>query len=78
MNNPDQPINPVTTYKTDGDKIVTENFSGLTKREYIAGLAMQANLTNIGCNRWNEQKVAERSVAYADALLKQLSNPQIK
>lgn len=76
MNNPDQPINPVTLYKTNGDKVVTECFSGLTKREHFAALAMQANLTNIGCNRWNEQKVAERSIAYADELLKQLNNPQ--
>lgn len=45
---------------------------GLTKREYIAALAMQGALANperIGCTR----EIAEASVTWAEALIKELS-----
>lgn len=74
MENKDQPANPATIHQVKGNDIETVSFPGLSKREYFAGLAMQANLTNIGCNRWDEKKVAERSVVYADELLKRLES----
>ena len=51
------------------------NHSGLTKREYFAGLAMQAIIPN-----WNLMKGVERgavadiAVEMADSLLRQLEN----
>jgi hypothetical protein len=59
--------------------------TGLTKREWLAGLAMQGDIANESAS-WNleddtrdgavirtrEQKLAERAVACADALLAEL------
>ena len=50
--------------------------SGLTKREYFAGLAMQG-LIKEGSENYNEEVVtiwAKLSVKYADALLKALED----
>lgn len=44
-------------------------FDGLTKREYLAGLAMQSLATDV---RGNPEHVAKQAVEHADALLKQL------
>lgn len=74
MENKNQPANPVTIHKVKGNDIETVSFPGLSKREHFAGLAMQAILSNIGCNKWNDEKIAERSVFYADKLLKQLES----
>jgi hypothetical protein len=50
---------------------------GLTKREYFAGLAMQATDLELYANshghKWAEE-VAKDSVKMADALLKELEN----
>lgn len=60
------------------------DYGGLTKREWLAGLAMQGLLSNYEarvkiCNtdpRYNDENFAEvvaiNSVEFADALLKQL------
>lgn len=58
-------------------------YSGLTKREYFAGLAMQgfisANLevyrVNGGYIQWDA--VSKASVEIADVLLKELEKPQL-
>ena len=50
--------------------------SGITKREYFAGLAMQGLLTidvEINGNTTFWKWIAEQSVKYADALLEELS-----
>lgn len=78
MNNPNQPINPVTTYKTDGDKIVTENFSGLTKREYAAIEAMKGLLSNRRSilndfDKETNKLYAKKSVELADSILSELN-----
>lgn len=56
------------------------NDTGLTKREYFAGLAMQglmvqaiAGIHNSNSEIWNTER-AKFAVAMADALLKELDN----
>lgn len=51
--------------------------TGLTKREYFAGLAMQGFLANQRLSA-TEQNVAKASVILADELLKQLENETTK
>ena len=55
--------------------VYATKFSGLTKREYFAGLAMQATdleqYANTYGNKWAE-RVAADAVMMADALLEQL------
>ena len=50
--------------------ICEEYFEGLTKREHIAGLAMQAILSRNG--QISYELLAERATEAADALLKEL------
>jgi hypothetical protein len=46
---------------------------GLTKREYLAAMAMQALLSNSNKDYTDlENLLAKRSITYADALLKKL------
>lgn len=48
-----------------------QEFQGLTKREYFAGLAMQGLLAKEGV--WSSDEIlAQRSIEIADELLKQL------
>ena len=72
MNNSDQPAYPTL------DPNSPYYGEGLTKREYFAGLAMQATdleqyAEKYG-NKWADE-VAKDSVIMADALLKQLEPP---
>lgn len=82
MNNSKQPINPtILTRVGDGDDDFEAanpynrtgyemSFSGLTKREHFAGLAMQAM---ISADVFKSTKhIAEQAVLYADALLLEL------
>ncbi|AZA49781.1 hypothetical protein EG346_17045 [Chryseobacterium carnipullorum] len=49
--------------------------SGLSKREYFAGLAMQGLCANsIPGSHHNTKNLIEEAVQYADELLKQLDN----
>jgi hypothetical protein len=43
---------------------------GLTKREYFAGLAMQALSSNEGIFRWTSEEIASKAMTLADELLK--------
>lgn len=72
MNNADKPINPGTVQLTSAyDKVNHNNeFPGLTKREYFAGLALQGYLASN--NAQTAEYIAIRSVKAADELLKQL------
>lgn len=79
MNNSEKPI-----YPTDSTVINTHEFleyniregrhySGLTKREYFAAMAMQGILS--ACPEhgpMSEMRVASYAIEYADELLKQL------
>ncbi|MDV3630448.1 hypothetical protein CMU57_02025 [Elizabethkingia anophelis] len=72
MKNANEPISPVLTQSAS---LQNETSLGLTKREYFAGLAMQAIIPD-----WNLMKGVERAavadiaVEMADSLLRQLEN----
>lgn len=82
MKNSDQPAFPVTDemisrgYEYSGESV----FTGLTKREKIAAMAMQGilantnTISNVAYTPGGE--VAKVSVAYADALLAELEKPK--
>lgn len=83
MKNSDKPAFPVDEETTDRLDEGVRIYTGLTKREYFAGLAMQAILSNeelrlacmadsriLGVTR--DEAVARYSVMEADELLKQL------
>lgn len=73
MKNGDYPINPTGHNQTG---------TGLTKREYFAGLALQGLLGNPALNNLNlnpkdnmkDTVMVEYSIRMADELLKQLDN----
>lgn len=81
MDNADKPINPMSASFSGADNQLkieyqNDNFSqqmgGLTKREYFAGLAMQASINSTNSIEF----IAKRSVQLANQLLKELEfNP---
>ena len=71
MKNSQKPVYPLQN--VNGTILQT----GLTKREYFAGLAMQGLLANENLSA-TEQDVAKASVILADELLKQLENETTK
>ena len=71
MNNANTPINPILN--SEGEVAEMSNgeiLSGLTKREYFAGLAMQG----LSLSGESNVDIANQSVDLADALLKQLED----
>ncbi|MCT4181834.1 hypothetical protein HZP54_17985 [Elizabethkingia anophelis] len=49
--------------------------TGLSKKEYYAGLAMQGILASDNSSEWiKPEELAKKSIQYADELLKQLEN----
>jgi len=58
------------------DSIKKDKQPELTKREYFAGLAMQAILNNESGYFQSAQRVAEMAVEQADELLKELETPK--
>jgi len=83
-NNAEQPAYPASaSWSDENPQVIQVQNSGLTKREYFAGLAMQGMITaltkfrhevemeNIIVNR--PADIAELSILYADNLLSQLS-----
>lgn len=74
MNNADMPAMPISEDDAsiqDGDN-EAYNYTGLTKREYFAGLAMQG-FAVYPDNGWaGAESAARSSVEWADALLKEL------
>lgn len=80
MKNSEQPAFPISEEETDRIDDRIKIYTGLTKREYLAGLAMQAILSNSGHVQTfggnNPEPVpsyvAEVSIELADELLKQL------
>ena len=75
MSNADMPAMPVSGFEQDNGRISGQLHHGLTKREYFAGLAMQAFITADHLNgsekRCNEDN-ALMAVDAADALLEEL------
>lgn len=70
INNGDNPAFPMSEEETDRISEGVYIFSGLTKREYFAGLAMQGMLSDISrTGGWDYDDFAKDSVEAADALL---------
>ena len=66
--------NTVYTYDGDGNRVVSHDEEGLTKREYFAALAMQGMLASWPENgRLNPDKTAEHATLFADALITALN-----
>jgi hypothetical protein len=69
MNNADMPAMPALLKCGDAAK----SEGGLTKREYFAGLAMQAMLSNeaalIRFNKWGDENLVDPGVLIADAAI---------
>lgn len=86
MKNSDMPAMPSAIKVQDSDgsmRYLGDGFcqsAGLTKREYFAGLAMQAYLSGVLADGKSfspsDEEVAQESVAYADALLKELEKDE--
>lgn len=53
-----------------------ETFEQISRRDYFAGLAMQAIITTDINQNFSEEKVAQRSYAQADAMLERQIKPQ--
>lgn len=77
MKNSEEPINATETHNMEtGDP--DGFFLGLTKREYFAGLAMNALLSNPSqIDTTDFEWVAEHAIGYADELLKKLEETKI-
>jgi hypothetical protein len=73
MKNKDLPANPIYYKDRDGQDCLE---TGLTKREYFAGLAMQGILARdkYPLSEGEMNAIAELSTYMADQLLKQLSH----
>lgn len=69
--NADMPA--MATTRTVG--YVSESTSGLTKREYFAGLAMQGLCSHSG-DYHQPEHLAQDAIMYADALLAELEKQQ--
>lgn len=75
MKNGEKPINPTELLVYGDGAYNSEKFSGLTKREYFAAMAMQGLLSNQGFTEdWEKdfQDGIKLAVISADALLKTL------
>lgn len=74
MENKDKPTFPFTPNRPQ-DYESANGFSGLTKREYFAGLAMHTSDLDAYANKYGNKwaiEVAKDSVLMADELLKAL------
>lgn len=79
MKNSEQPAMPVKEVWVKSDAVksggIYEDFSGLSKIEYFAGLAMQGLLasdTDPNSDYWEPARLATKSVTYAKALLAEI------
>lgn len=75
MKNSDMPAMPISEEETDRVDAGITIYTGLTKREYMAGLAMQSMLTNAGRNGYQFDKpenLVGDAVNIADTLLARL------
>ena len=73
MNNSDMPAMPSGIEQTQHLRGERPLFTGLSKREHFAGLAMQGLLVNMGRNECNNEiDVVNAAIYCADQLLKEL------
>jgi len=76
MNNGDKPAMPISEEETDRIVESIQIFTGLTKREHFAAMAMQGIVVNAGRNGYEfhqPNNLAEQCVQLADALLEELN-----
>lgn len=75
MENENQPAFPISgSFDDDHPEIMVPLEKGLSKREYFAGLAMQAVIANSAYDKLQTANNAARlAVDYADALLGELA-----
>ena len=59
-------------YDGDGKVFAVEYFSGLTKREHFAGLAMQSLLAGDEASDYTRDGISLEAIAQADSILKEL------
>ena len=73
MNNGSLPAMP-QEFKSKGPlgDTMTSNFKGLTKREYMAAMAMQGLCANRHGHECSPDNISEFAVSCADSLLKEL------
>lgn len=79
MNNGDMPASPISEEETDRVLDEVKIFTGLTKREHIAAMAMQGMLGDVEtlkAVRQNGDTLPAASVKMADALLKALETKE--
>lgn len=80
MKKGDQPAYPVTEETTDRIDAGIAIYTGLTKREYFAAMAMQGLLSNPSIIHIHQKGaidwIAEHSILQADALLNQLEKEE--
>lgn len=75
LENKNKPAFPIQPTFDDAGRICNESYAfgeGLTKREYFAGMALQALLSNGTISVNKIQTTAMEAVWFADALLKEL------
>lgn len=78
MKNSDQPINALSEETTDRVDAGIKIYTGLTKREYAAIMAMQGMLGNSVRYGADFQTVSMKAVRAADCLLAELEKEQSK
>lgn len=88
MNNADKPAMPCETYDRHEETMIceTKEYTGLTKREYFAAMAMQGAMSTLSTPERSDamvsiakatgksvsQVIALQAIQQADALLKEL------
>lgn len=73
MTNGNEPINAISEEETDRVDDGVKIYTGLTKREYFAAMAMQGCIAS--GFQTSMEKQAESAVEAADALITQLNKP---
>jgi len=76
MDNADMPAMPSDHTFIDGDIEHRKMFTGLTKREHFAGLAMQGFISAGMHGMPSASEIALLSISYADTLLRGLDDEQ--
>ena len=81
MDNRDMPADPVNKeyIHPETRQSVHEMYNGLTKREYIAAMAMQGILSNPNCEPIYQREyddIAKESIRVSNTLLKQLEGSE--
>ena len=75
--NPNEPINVLTEEQTDRIDAGVKIYTGLTKREYFAAMAMQGLIVKYQGQMVGEAAITRDAVSYSDALIKCLKRTTI-